>query len=178
MATDIMRLGLIISATDKTGGGINSAIGKIGKLAGALGLAGVAYMGFDAIKKYDDAVQSLSAVTGVTGKGLDDMKSQVMSLAKESKKSGDEVAKAFENIGSNMSQYLSDPKALKTIASAGITLSKAARMETGPALDNLTTIMNQFNLEAKDAAKSVNILTAGEIVGNVRTLEQVQKAQM
>jgi len=171
MATDIMRLGLIISATDKTGKGINSAVGNLGKLAGALGLASVAYMGFDAIKRYDDAIQSLSAVTGVTGKGLEDMKSQVMSLAKESKKSGDEIAKAFENVGSNMSEYLSDPKGLRMITAAGVTLSKAARMEVAPALDNLTTIMNQFDLKAKDAAKSVNILTAGEIVGNVRTAD-------
>jgi len=166
-----MRLGLIISATDKTGGGINSAIGKIGKLAGALGLAGAAYMGFDAIKRYDDAVQSLSAVTGVTGSELENMKGEIMSLAKESKKSGDEIAKSFENVGSNMSEYLSDPKGLRQITAAGVILSKAARMEVAPALDNLTTIMNQFDLKAKDATKSVNILTAGEIVGSVRTAD-------
>lgn len=169
MATDAMKLGLILSASNRMGGGVNSALGMLGKFTGALGLASLAWKGFDAIKQYDDSIQSLSAVTGVSGSALEEMKSQVMSLAKESKKSGYEIAKAFENVGSNMSEYLTDPKGLREISAAGVVLSKASRMEVAPALDNLTTIMNQFDLKAKDAAASVNRLTAGEIVGNVRT---------
>ena len=171
MATDVMKLGLVLSATNRMGPGINSAIGMLGKVAGAIGLVGLAYKGFDAITKYDDAIQSLSAVTGVSGAALNDMKKEIISLAKESRKSAYEIAKSFENVGSNMSEYLTDPKGLRQIASAGVVLSKASRMELAPALDNLTTIMNQFDLKAKNAAKSVDILTAGEKVGNVRTAQ-------
>lgn len=169
--TNTMKLGLILNASNRMGSGINSAIGMLGKIGGVIGAANLAFMGYDAVTKYDDSIASLSAVTGTTGKDLDELKSQVLSLAKESKVSADEIAAGFENVGSNMSEYLSDPKGLRMITSAGVTLAKAARMEIGPALDNVTTIMNQFDLKAQDAAKTVNILSAGEIVGNVRTRE-------
>jgi len=166
-----MKVGLILTATDKMSGGINSAIGKLGKIAGALGIAGIVDEGLSAVTKYDDAIQSLSAVTGVSGAGLVEMKSEVIDLAKKSRIAAADISAGFENVGSNMSEYLSDPKGLRSITEAGVILSKAARMQVAPALDNLTTIMNQFDLKAKDAAKSVNILTAGEIVGNVRTAQ-------
>lgn len=169
--TNTMKLGLILNASNRMGSGINSAIGMLGKIGGVIGAANLAFMSYDAVTKYDDSIASLSAVTGTTGKDLDELKSQVLSLAKESKVSADKIAAGFENVGSNMSEYLSDPKGLRMITSAGVTLAKAARMEIGPALDNVTTIMNQFDLKAQDAAKTVNILSAGEIVGNVRTRE-------
>ena len=68
-----------------------------------------------------------------------------------------------------MSQYLDNPKALGQITEAGITLAKASRQELQPTLENLTSVMNQFKLGAEEANKTINILTAGEIVGSVST---------
>lgn len=118
---------------------------------------------------YETSVQSLSAVTGVTGKQLTNFKGEIKSLADESKKSAIDVAASFEVVGSMMSQYLEDPKALRDITKAGIVLAKASRQELTPTLENLTSVMNQFELGAGKAMETVNRLTAGEIVGSLRT---------
>lgn len=132
------------------GGGIVAGFGAAGK----------------AVMDYETALASLEAVTGESSSKF---KGQIEAIAKSTNKSAIDVAGSFEIIGSAMSQYLSDPKALGQISNAGITLSKASRMELEPALASLTSVMNQFNLGAKEATKTVNILTAGEIVGSVST---------
>jgi TP901 family phage tail tape measure protein len=153
-----------------------SAAGKqMLSMVGTAALVGGAFQlgksSIDSIMDYETAMQSLQAVTGVSNEGMVGFKKEVDTLAKSSRKSAIDVASSFETIGSAMSQYLEDPKGLRQIAEAGITLSKAGRTELQPTLENLTSIMNQFGLKAEDAAKSVNTLTAGEIVGSVRTSE-------
>lgn len=181
----------ILSATDKANAGIARQQALFKKLTPSLGaaaknllsyasagtlLAGAAFSG-KAVMDYETAIQSLSAVTGVYGDQLTVFKSDIRSLANESKKSATDVAGAFETIGSAMSQYLTDPKALREISGAGITLSKASRMELVPTLENLTSIMNQFDLKASQAADTVNRLTAGEIVGALRTSQVAEALQ-
>lgn len=156
----------------------NSVSGLVGQLKGmatVVSVAALMTMGAQAVMEYDTAIASLSAVTGVSGKALADMESQVQSIAKSTKKSSAEVAGGFEIVGSAMSQYLSDPKALGTITNEGILLAKASKMQLEPALLSLTGAMNQFNLGADQAAKTVNILTAGEIVGSVSTAKSVDE---
>lgn len=140
--------------------------------AGAL-FAGVAFSG-KAILDYETSIQSLSAVTGVGGSQLELFKKDISELAKDSKKSATDVAGSFEVIGSAMSQYLQDPKALHQISDAGITLAKASRQELVPTLEDLTSIMNQFDIKANMATETINRLTAGEIVGSLRTNQVAQ----
>lgn len=143
--------------------------------AGAV-LGGVAYSG-KAIADYETAIQSLQAVTGVSTAELDIFKTQITDVANKSKKSATDVAGSFEVIGSAMSQYLQDPKALRQISEAGITLAKASRQELVPTLENLTSIMNQFDLKAGQATDTINRLTAGEIVGSLRTSQVAEALQ-
>ena len=127
--------------------------------------AGISF-GTQSIMDYEVALHSLEAVTGVSSAK---MKGQIEDIAKRTKKSAIEVASSYETIGSAMSQYLDNPKALGQITEAGITLAKASRQELQPTLENLTSVMNQFKLGAEEANKTINILTAGEIVGSVST---------
>lgn len=143
----------------------------------ATGAIATARYSMNAIMEYETAIQSLQAVTGVSNSAMEGFKMEIASLGAESKKSSIDIAKSFETIGSMMSQYLEDPKALRQIAAAGITLSKAARMELEPSLQSLTSVMNQFQLKAGDAADVVNRLTAGEIVGSIRTSEATNYLQ-
>lgn len=143
--------------------------------AGAV-LGGAAFSG-KAIMDYETAIQSLSAVTGVGGAQLEAFKKDITGVAVQTKKSATDVAGSFEVIGSMMSQYLTDPKALRQISEAGITLAKASRQELVPTLENLTSIMNQFNLVAGQSADVVNKLTAGEIVGSLKTSQVAQSLQ-
>lgn len=143
--------------------------------AGAV-LGGAAFSG-KAIMDYETAIQSLSAVTGVSGSQLEIFKKDIKSVADQTHKSATDVAGSFEVIGSMMSQYLTDPKALRQISEAGITSAKASRQELVPTLENLTSIMNQFNLVAGQSADVVNKLTAGEIVGSLKTNQVAESLQ-
>lgn len=128
-----------------------------------------------AVMEYEDALASLEAVTG---KSSNLFKGQIESIATRTKKSAIDVAKSFEIIGSAMSQYLDNPKALGQITEAGIVFSKASRMELEPSLEVLTSVLNQFGFGAEKASWAVNKLTAGEIVGSVKTAklsEQLSK---
>lgn len=157
----------------RVSGKINGLWNQVKGLAAVVSVASLMTIGANAIVDYEAATASLSAVTGVTGDALEKMNSQVLDIAKTSKKSAIDVAKSFEIVGSAMSQYLEDPKALGQITEAGILLSKASKMQLEPALQSLTGAMNQFNLGAESAMKTVNILTAGEIVGQVSTEKSV-----
>lgn len=155
---------------------------KINKMWGSLdGISQLAFgggivSGFaiagKAVMDYEDALASLQAVTGENSSKF---KSQIESIAKSTNKSAIEVAGSFEIVGSAMSQYLSNPKALGDITNAGIILSKAAKMDLEPALQSLTSAMNQFNLGSEQALDTVNRLTAGEIVGSVSTAKATEQ---
>lgn len=139
-------------------------------------IAGLGYSG-KAVMDYETAIQSLQAVTGVSNTQLASMKAEVESLAVSTKKSATDIAGSFEVVGSMMSQYLSDPTALKQITDAGITLAKAGRTELVPTLQNLTSIMNQFDIQANKATDTINRLTAGEVVGSLRTSQVAEALQ-
>jgi TP901 family phage tail tape measure protein len=153
---------------------LNGTKNMLLSLAGGVSVASLAFGAYNAMANFDDAMASLSAVTGVSGVALAQMKKDVLDLADKTKKSAVDVAKGFEIVGSAMSQYLKDPKSLKMITEAGILLSKASRMDFEPAMNSLTSTMNQFNLAAKDSKKVVDVLTAGEIVGQIRTQDAAQ----
>lgn len=150
--------------------GLSDATKQMAAMAGSAALVGAAIGGIafsgKSLMDYEDATKSLEAVTGV---GFDKFKKDVAELSASSKKSSIDVVKSFEVIGSAMSEYLDDPKGLRQIAEAGITLSKASKMELEPTLQALTSVMNQFGKSASEAEDTINRLTAGEIVGSIST---------
>lgn len=171
-----------VSAGNKLFRKLTPSIGEAGKqllsfvsaasIAGGI-FAGVSF-GTKSIMDYEVALHSLEAVTGESSAKF---KGQIEGIATRTKKSAIEVAASFETIGSAMSQYLDNPKALGQITEAGITLAKASRQELQPTLENLTSVMNQFKLGAEEANKTINILTAGEIVGSVSTAKIAEGLQ-
>lgn len=152
-------------------------LSMIGTASAVSGLFLLGRSSIDSIKEYENAIMSLQAVTGVSDAQMSNFKKEITAVANQSKKSSIDVAKSFEVVGSMMSQYLEDPKGLRTITEAGIMLSKASRQELEPSLQALTSVMNQFGLKAEDAAATVQRLTAGEIVGSVRTSEAASMLQ-
>ena len=129
--------------------GLSDATKQMAQMAGTAAMVGAAIGGAafstKAIMDYENATKSLEAVTGVS---FEKFKKDIYELSASSKKSSIDVVKSFEVIGSAMSEYLDDPKGLRQIAEAGITLSKASKMELEPTLQALTSVMNQFGLKA------------------------------
>lgn len=152
--------------------GMFSSLNSFSQLALGIGAAGLFSMAIKGVTDYETALHSLEAVTGEVSSKFT---GQIETLAKKQKKSVVDIAGGFEIVGSAMSQYLDNPDALYKIVDAGITLAKAAKMDVQPALEALTSAMNQFNLGADQAEDVINRLTAGEIVGSVSTAKATEQ---
>lgn len=167
------QFGRAQGAVSGFGSKLKEASGYLKGMVAIVSVSSLLALGGQAVVNYEASLASLSAVTGLTGDKLSQLDAQVQETARRTKKSAVEVAAGFEIVGSAMSQYLDDPKALGQITDAGILLSKASKMALEPSLKSLTGAMNQFNMGAEQAAKTVDILTAGEIVGQVSTEKSV-----
>lgn len=140
-----------------------SMVGTAAMVSAAVG--GIVFSG-KAIMSYEDAIASLSAITGTTGKTLDVFKSKIKEVAIITKSSSIEVANAFTQIGNNNPALLKDANALAEVTKQSIILAKAAKMELAPAADYLTSIMNQFNTPANQAKKVIDLLAGGMVIGS------------
>lgn len=144
-------------------------------LAGGVSIASLFYTGARAVVEFDTAIQSLSAVTGVSGKEFDLFKKLVVDVAGETRKSASEVAKAFELVGSAQPELLKDAAALARVSKAAITLSKASRDDLATSAANVTGVLNQFGLGAEHAERAINTLAAGAVVG-AASISEVNEA--
>lgn len=148
---------------------ITPSLGEFGSQLKSLALAGGALaiggLAVNSLIEYDKAIQSLSAITGATGKDLVLFKTNIKDVALVTKSSSIAVAKAFEIVGSKQPELLKNADALAEVTKQSIILSKASGDDLATSADNLTGIMNQFELGATDAAKAANVLAAGQIEG-------------
>lgn len=135
------------------------------------------YSAVNAVKDYETALASLSAITGVTGKAFIPFQAQVSAVATATQKSGIEVAKAFEIVGSAKAELLQNADALGAVTQAAITLSKASRDDLAASAANLTGVMNQFSLGAEQANRVINVLAAGSQVG-AANITQINEAMV
>ncbi|HEX8576980.1 MAG TPA: phage tail tape measure protein [Flavobacterium sp.] len=135
-------------------------------IAGGIGaFVGIMKSAYDTVKKFDQAVADLSAITGASGKELDYLKKQAIELGKSTKGGAIAVVEAYKLIGSAKPELLENVKALNQVTEATLTLSKAAGMEMPEAATALTDAMNQFGADASQAAVFVDALAAGAKYG-------------
>lgn len=128
-----------------------------------------------AIKDYDKALGSLQAVTGLTGAQFAPFKSKIIEVASATKVSAIDTAKAFELIGSANSKLLESADAMGAVTKSAIILSQASGDDLATSAASLVGVMNQFNLEAAEADRTMNVLAAGAKVG-AATIPQVAEA--
>lgn len=137
-------------------------------------LGGIAFSA-NSIKEYDKALGSLQSVTGLSDKAFGSFKTEIASVAKETKSSSIEVAKAMELIGSANSALLEDSKAMGAMTKAAIILSQASGDDLANSASSLVGVMNQFNLGANQSTRTMNVLAAGAKVG-AATIPQVAES--
>ena len=168
--------------------GFGEAAGAIETLGGAMGggmaagaaaaTAGIAAAGIaikktvdvttEAIQKsaeFGQAMSQLGAITGVSGKALEDMRAQVMSVGEDTHTSFTEVAQNFALVGSALPELLKDSQGMEEVSRSAIMLSKAGRMELSDATNALTATMAQFDVSASESAHVVDILANGGQLG-------------
>ena len=161
--------------------GFGEAAGAIETLGGAMGggmaagaagaAAGIAAVGIavketvdvttEAIQKsaeFGQAMSQLGAITGVSGKALESMRAQVMSVGDDTHTAYTEVAQNFALVGSALPELLKDSQGMEQVSRSAILLSKASKMELGDATNALTATMAQFDITASESAHVVDIL--------------------
>ena len=160
------------SVTTATDAAKNSLANMKKQLLGiGAGLAGVAALkavigdAAQRIIQFEKAISSLSAITGAVGTDLDKLKNNVLKVAKETKKSATDIAKAFELVGSAQPQLLENADALALVTKNAITLSKASGLELTQAVAATTTGLAQFNIAAEDSQQVIDALAAGAKFG-------------
>jgi TP901 family phage tail tape measure protein len=149
--------------------------GLIGGVAAQLG--GVLQEGLSqaiaAGSNFETALQSVSAVTGVTGDGLNDLGERAKGLAEQFGGSATTQLEAFQTVLSKFGPDLaSTPEALSAVSENVNVLAKAAGLDAKASVDALSNSMLQFGIDASDPAKLaeesgrfINVLAASAKVG-------------
>lgn len=147
---------------DQTAQKVKSSFGDIfagGVLGGVVAQAGqFIQQGLsDAIaagSNFESALQSVSAVTGVTGAGLTDLGDRAKNLALQFGGSATTQLEAFQTILSKFGPGLANtPEALGAVSESVNILAKSAGLDAKASVDALSNSMLQFGVDASDPAK-------------------------
>lgn len=173
-STNISKMGNSMKKFESSIANMGGVIGQLGMTLGAVGI------GSSILKSsmdLEDALASLSAITGVSGSEFENFKVKINQVAASTGKFSGDVAKAFELIGSAQPELLKSADGLAKVSEAAIVLSKASRSSVEEAASNITSAMNQFSLGAGDATRTINVLSAGAVVGaaNISEVTEAMK---
>jgi len=149
----------------KMADGVKNLMGAFGVLGGLALFASIMKNAFDTIKKFDQALADLSAITGATGKDLDYLKNQAIELGKGTKGGAVAVVEAYKLIASAKPELLENVSALNQVTEAVLTLAQASGMEMPDAATALTDAMNQFGADASQANVFIDALANGAKYG-------------
>lgn len=150
-------------------------IGRLGALVGGLTIGTLFNTAIQGNIAFNDSLASVSAITGATGDDLAKLEGLAMNTAKETKKAGSEVLKAYELVGSAQPILLENADALDDVTRSVITLSKASRMDLEASTGSLTDVMNQFNKTGKESKDVVEALARGAKFGSA-AIPQISEA--
>lgn len=146
--------------------GQKQLLGAVGAVAIAAKVGQLIGFSADSVIEYEKAIASFrTIVSDLNDQDFSKFKSEITSVAKETKRSTIEVAQSFEMIAGINSDFAKTADGLGAISKAAITLSKASGADLATSASNLVGIMNQFEMGAKDADRAINVLAAGQAVG-------------
>lgn len=137
---------------------------KAAAIAGGI-IAGISFSA-KAVTDYETSVASFrTIVSDLSNKDFAKYKKEIDAVAFATKANTNDVAQSFEKIAGLNATFADTADGIAAVSKAAITLSKASRDELGVSAENLVGIMNQFNLEANQADRTINVLAAGQAVG-------------
>ncbi len=157
----------------KMADGFNRYFGMIGAfVASFAGIVIGARKAVDEFNKFEQSLANLSALTGLAGDDLNWLGEEAKRLSIGTTESGIKITKsatdileAYKLMGSAKPELLKNKEALAEVTEMALILAEAASMETGPAVESLASIMNQFGAGSDQAAEYINILAAGSKEG-------------
>lgn len=172
------RLGKSQSGLKKFTSGLSSlspvALGLTGVV---VGLGAAVADAFRTMSNFEQAMADVSAITGATGKDLDEFKTEILKVADATDKSAVDIAKAFQLVGSAQPELLKSATALAEVTKQAVILAKAGGLDVPQAADALTKSMNQFGVGADQAANFIDILANSQQKGTA-TIDQLAEAMI
>lgn len=133
-------------------------------------------------KDYRDKEESqanLKALTGLDDGAISWLTEQAEKLSTTMDESGLRITQssqaildAYMLVGSNKPELLNDKEALNEVTVEAMRLAAAAKMKLQPAVDAMTTALNQYGEGAESASRYVNVLAAGSKFGAANVEQQ------
>jgi len=143
----------------------SSALLKYGAVAAAAGAAFIVKASIQAAAKFEAAISDLSAITGATGKDLQFISDKAKEFGRTTTLSASESAEAFKLIASAKPDLLDNANALAAVTKEAITLAEASGATLPDAARTLGSALNQFNADASESSRFINVLAAGAKFG-------------
>ncbi|MEK0325720.1 MAG: phage tail tape measure protein, partial [Nitrosopumilus sp.] len=135
-------------------------------LLGAFAIQAVVGDAIRTLKKFEKELSTLQSITGSTVEEMEFFSKAAITVGRATKTSATEVVKAFTLIGSAQPELLKNSEALAEVTKQALILSQAAGIDATQAATALTSAMNQFGAEAKDAAKFTDIFATSQQKGS------------
>lgn len=117
-------------------------------------------------RKYEDALASFhTIVSDKSEKEFKQYENSIKAIGDKTSSAYEDVAASYEKIAGLNETFARTPEAISAVTEATITLARASRQDLGTSAENLVGIMNQFDLGANQASRTINVLAAGQAVG-------------
>jgi len=159
--------------------GINKYFGIV--TAGIATVTGLV-MGFkklvQAFNDYEERVDNLSAITGLAGESLEWLSEKAKELSTTTleggiriTKSAQDIVDAFTKMGSARPELLKNKEALAEVTKQALILAEASKIDMPQAIDAVAAAMNQFNLDASETGRIINVIAAGSLEGSAEVAD-------
>jgi TP901 family phage tail tape measure protein len=133
---------------------------------------------------YQGALSELSAITGVTGEGLQGLEDRAANLSTITLASGEiitntstDIIDAFKLVGSAKPELLKSAEGMEAFTKEALIFAKASKTSVNEAVNSLSTTLEQFQAPASDASRYMNVLAAGAKEGSVEIKETANGIQ-
>lgn len=165
--------------------GLSDGLGLAGTLTGVGAVASaVSLLGNELSKgatdflNYSEKVQDMAGVMDISGEAIKEMEDRAMSLTTivteggtKIQTSANDVLEGFKLVAGAKPELLEVEGALEAVTKEAIVLSRASGEDLSSSVNNLTTVMGQYNLEATEATRVINALAAGSKAGAAETTD-------
>jgi len=142
-----------------------------GVVVGVQRVVDVMELGIQQALKYEQALDDLSALTGLRGgalEGLDQLARSLQSINIEGVQitnTGTDILNALKLVGGAQPALLENVDALAEVTKQAIILSRASGDDLEPSVRAVTTVLGQFQLQGGEASRIINELAAGARAG-------------
>lgn len=115
--------------------------------------------------EFQQSMADLSAITGIAGKDLEKLGITARKTGIDSGLGAVQAAESYKILASQIDISKMGMAGLQLLQEQSITLAQASGLEMGAAAEALSGTINQFGLQASEAARITNVLAAGAKYG-------------